>query len=42
MLSIVIPTLNAERVLGATLEALVPGALSGLVSQLVDLRRRIG
>jgi rSAM/selenodomain-associated transferase 2 len=35
MLSIVIPTLNCERVLGATLEALVPGALSGLVSQLV-------
>jgi rSAM/selenodomain-associated transferase 2 len=35
MLSIVIPTLNAERVLGPTLEALVPGALSGLVSQLV-------
>jgi rSAM/selenodomain-associated transferase 2 len=35
MLSIVIPTLNAERVLGATLEALVAGALSGLVSQLV-------
>ena len=35
MLSIVIPTLNAEQVLGPTLEALVPGALSGLVSQLV-------
>jgi rSAM/selenodomain-associated transferase 2 len=35
MLSIVIPTLNAEQVLGATLEALVPGALTGLVSQLV-------
>jgi len=35
MLSIVIPTLNCERVLGPTLEALVPGALSGLVSQLV-------
>jgi rSAM/selenodomain-associated transferase 2 len=35
MLSIVIPTLNSERGLGATLEALVPGALSGLVSQLV-------
>lgn len=35
MLSIVIPTLNAERVLAPTLEALVPGALSGLVSQLV-------
>jgi rSAM/selenodomain-associated transferase 2 len=35
MLSIVIPTLNAERVLGPTLEALVAGALSGLVSQLV-------
>ena len=35
MLSIVIPTLNCERALGATLEALVPGVLSGLVSQLV-------
>ena len=35
MLSIIIPTLNCERGLGATLEALVPGALSGLVSQLV-------
>jgi rSAM/selenodomain-associated transferase 2 len=35
MLSIVIPTLNSERTLGATVEALVPGALSGLVSQLV-------
>src|SRR5680860_1149932 len=35
MLSIVIPTLNAERALGATLEALVPGALTGLVSQIV-------
>ena len=35
MLSIVIPTLNSERTLGPTLEALVPGALSGLVSQLV-------
>jgi rSAM/selenodomain-associated transferase 2 len=35
MLSIVIPTLNCERTLGPTLEALVPGALSGLVSQLV-------
>lgn len=35
MLTIVIPTLNSERVLGPTVEALVPGALSGLVSQLV-------
>jgi rSAM/selenodomain-associated transferase 2 len=35
MLSIVIPTLNCERILGPTIEALVPGALSGLVSQLV-------
>ncbi|HUF45778.1 MAG TPA: glycosyltransferase, partial [Aestuariivirgaceae bacterium] len=35
MLSIVIPTLNCGRVLGPTVEALVPGALSGLVSQLV-------
>jgi rSAM/selenodomain-associated transferase 2 len=35
MLSIVIPTLHCERTLGPTLEALVPGALSGLVSQLV-------
>lgn len=35
MLSIVIPTLNCERVLGPTLAALVPGALSGLVGQLV-------
>ncbi len=35
MLSIVIPTLNSERTLGATVEALVPGALSGLVRQLV-------
>jgi rSAM/selenodomain-associated transferase 2 len=35
MLSIVIPTLNCERTLGPTLEDLVPGALSGLVSQLV-------
>ena len=35
MLSIVIPTLNSARLLGSTLEALVPGALSGLVSQLV-------
>ena len=35
MLSIVIPTLNCGRLLGPTVEALVPGALSGLVSQLV-------
>jgi rSAM/selenodomain-associated transferase 2 len=35
MLSIVIPTLNSARLLGATLEALVPGAMSGLVCQLV-------
>ena len=35
MLSIVIPTLNSGPRLGPTLEALVPGALSGLVSQLV-------
>ena len=35
MLSIVIPTLNCERVLGPTVEALVAGAVSGLVSQLV-------
>ena len=35
MLSIVIPTLNSGRVLGPTVEALVAGALTGLVSQLV-------
>ncbi len=35
MLSIVIPTLNAAESLAATLEALVPGAVDGLVAQLV-------
>ncbi len=35
MLTIVIPTLNAERTLGATLAALVPGAVSGLVKDVV-------
>ncbi len=35
MLSIVIPTLNAADHLAATLGALVPGAIDGLVAQLV-------
>jgi rSAM/selenodomain-associated transferase 2 len=35
MLTIVIPALNAERVLGATLGALVPGAVSGLVKDVI-------
>lgn len=35
MLSVVIPTYNAAGVLAATIQALVPGALSGLVKQLV-------
>ena len=35
MLSIVIPTLNAADALAATLAALVPGAIDGLVGQLV-------
>jgi rSAM/selenodomain-associated transferase 2 len=35
MLTIVIPTLDAERVLGATLGALVAGAVAGLVKQVI-------
>lgn len=35
MLTIVIPTLNGETTLATTLTALVPGAMSGLVCQLV-------
>lgn len=35
MLSVVIPTYNAAGGLAPTIQALVPGALSGLVSQLV-------
>ena len=35
MLSIIIPTLNAERHLARTLTALVPGALEGLVADVV-------
>ena len=35
MLSVIIPTLNAERVLPATLEALVSAAVSGLVSEVI-------
>ncbi|NWH07127.1 MAG: TIGR04283 family arsenosugar biosynthesis glycosyltransferase [Alphaproteobacteria bacterium] len=48
MLTIVIPTLNAERHLPRTIEALVPAAVSGLARQLViadggssDLTERI-
>jgi glycosyltransferase involved in cell wall biosynthesis len=35
MLSVVIATENAERVLGQTLTALVPGAIAGLVSEVI-------
>lgn len=35
MLSVVIPTLNSEETLTATLSALMPGALSGLVQEVV-------
>ncbi|MBZ0217384.1 MAG: TIGR04283 family arsenosugar biosynthesis glycosyltransferase [Fimbriimonadaceae bacterium] len=35
MLSIVIPTLDAERDLGRTLEALVPGAVAGIVTEVI-------
>jgi rSAM/selenodomain-associated transferase 2 len=35
MLSVVIPTLNAERSLAATLTALVPAAINGLVREVV-------
>ena len=35
MLSVVIPTLNAERTLAATLSALMPAAVSGVVRQVV-------
>jgi rSAM/selenodomain-associated transferase 2 len=35
MLSVVIPTLNAEQELGATLSALVPAAVEGLVRDVV-------
>ncbi len=35
MISIVIPTLNAERELPATLAALVPGAVAGLITEVI-------
>jgi glycosyltransferase involved in cell wall biosynthesis len=35
MLSVVIATENAERMLGQTLAALVPGAMAGLVSEVI-------
>lgn len=35
MLSVIIPTLNAENTLPATLEALVPAAVTGLVSEVI-------
>ena len=35
MLSVVIPTLNAERHMARTLTALVPGALEGLVAEVI-------
>lgn len=35
MLSVIIPTLDAERGLVATLAALVPGAMEGLISEVV-------
>ena len=35
MLSVIIPTLNAESGLAATLEALVPAAVAGLISDVV-------
>jgi cellulose synthase/poly-beta-1,6-N-acetylglucosamine synthase-like glycosyltransferase len=33
MVSVIIPTLNSERVLALTLSALIPGAMSGLVRE---------
>lgn len=35
MISVVIPTLNAERTLGATLAPLVPAAVDGLVKEVI-------
>lgn len=35
MLSVVVPTLNAERTLPAALSALVPGAIRGLISEVL-------
>jgi len=35
MLSVIIPTLNAEKTLPQTLNALIPGAVSGLVKEVV-------
>jgi len=35
MLSVIIPTLNAEATLAKTLEALIPGAVAGLVGDVV-------
>lgn len=35
MISVVIPTLNVERTLPATLSALVPGALDGIVKEVI-------
>lgn len=35
MISVVIPTLNAERTLAATLEALVPAAVEGVVREVI-------
>ncbi|MEO0619445.1 MAG: TIGR04283 family arsenosugar biosynthesis glycosyltransferase, partial [Pseudomonadota bacterium] len=35
MLSVILPTLNAERLLGPTLAALVPGVVQGIVKDLV-------
>jgi rSAM/selenodomain-associated transferase 2 len=35
MISVVIPTLNAERTLGPTLSALVPAAVDGLIREVV-------
>jgi rSAM/selenodomain-associated transferase 2 len=35
MISVIIPTLNAEKTLAATLEALVPAAVDGLVREVI-------
>jgi rSAM/selenodomain-associated transferase 2 len=35
MISVIVPTLNAEQTLGPTLAALVPAAMSGLVRQVI-------
>ncbi len=35
MLTVIIPTLNAEQAIGHTLAALIPGVMNGLIKQLV-------